>query len=398
MLLLAIAAAAAHGTGFTAAAVSVDRADPDELWVLTLEWGLAHTTDGGDTWAWHCEESVGSSNLYGVLATGPGTAVIATREGVRAIDADCGSALVPGIPADTFVPGIAAYGDGYLAFTAGTDAGGVWSCDDDGCVASDLAAPGMFPKSARADGDRVWATVVYEDGLASELWRSDDGLAWTSVYGWPDGDTDPRVLWADGDHLLVWRRTRDEADTPELLSSDDGGVTFTSTFSTGYFTDSAPALLVLAGGATMLLGSDQGARTWRSDDRGATWVEVSADVPAVRCADVVDGVGWACGDHLQDGFDVSRTADGGTWTPVACLETALPAACADATCAPLVDAYATAGSYGGGHCDTIITPPGDDPPPDDTGACGCGGDGSAAAAWLLVLAGWRRRGRSGRTA
>ncbi|MDP2312349.1 MAG: hypothetical protein Q8P41_05550 [Pseudomonadota bacterium] len=387
-----IPAAFGHGASFGATAVSVSRDDPREVWVLTDGWGLAHTTDGGDAWEWLCEESLGGQDLYGVLATGPGAAVVATRTGLRTVGADCGAALQPGPPADTFFPVVTAYGAGWLGLGIAEEAGGVWACDLDGCAATDLMAPGLFPKSALADGARAWVTVVYVDSLASELWRSDDGVSWTRVHEWPDGDTDPRILRADGDRLLVWRRTRSEADTPELLVSDDGGATFASTLATGWYTDSTPGLLALDG--ALLLGSAQGARTWRSEDDGGTWAEVSGDVPAVRCGDTVGGVGYACGDHLQDGFDLSQTTDGHTWLPIACLEEALPADCATGTCDPLLSAWQLAGSYGGGECDTIITPP---EGVEDAPACGCGAgtaDSAAALGVLVGLARLRRRARA----
>ncbi len=387
--------ALAHGVSFGATAVSVSRDDPREIWVLTDGWGLAHTTDGGEAWTWLCEEGLGGEDVYGVLATGPGAAVVATRDGLRTVGADCATAVQLGPPADTYFPVVAGYGAQWIGLGIASDAGGAWLCDADGCAATDLMAAGLFPKSALADGATAWATVVYVDTLSSELWRSDDGAHWTRVYTWPDGDTDPRILRADGDHLLVWRRTRAEDDPPELLVSDDGGVTFTSTFSTGWYTDSTPGLLALDG--ALLLGSAQGARTWRSEDDGRTWAEVSADVPAVRCGDTVGGEGYACGDHLQDGFDLSRTTDGLTWVPVACLEDVFPAECAAATCDPLLSAWQEAGSYGGGECDTIITPPVVDD--EDEPACGCGADGGAGgAAALILLAGWRRRRASGRRA
>ncbi len=382
MLLALITAAWPHGATFGALAVSVSRDDPDELWVLTEGWGLAHTADGGGTWDWLCEEALGASELYGVLSTAPNAALVATRSGLLAIDGTCGATVVPGTEG-VFFPVVARYGDGALGLGIGEEGGGVWRCGADGCVPTELAGAGLFPKSALADGTRAWVTVVYEETLASELWRSDDGATWTRVHAWPDGDTDPRVLHADGDHLLVWRRTRAEADVPELLVSDDGGATFSSTLQAGWYTDAAPGLVVLDG--ALLLGSVAGARTWRSEDGGASWTEVSTDVPAVRCGDSVGGVGFACGDHLQDGFDLSRTEDGRTWYPVACLEDALPAACADDACGALLTSFQTAGSYGGGQCDTIITPPAADPAEEP---CGCD---DAAGAGLLVLLGLGRR-------
>jgi hypothetical protein len=385
MLLALLPTASPHGATFGASAVSFAPDDAAEAWVLTEGWGLAHTTDL-ETWEWICEEAVAGEDLYNVLALDGSRAIVGTRLGLHRVEG-CSSTLLTGTPEGTFFPATARYGAGLLGLGIAGDGGGIWLCDDTSCVASDLAAPTLFPKSALADGARAWATVVYEGTLVSELWRSDDGLAWSLVHTWPDGDTDPRLLYARGDELAVWRRTRTEPDTPELLLSHDGGVSWTAPFETGFYTDATPALLVLDD--VWLLGSIAGARTWRSEDAGETWTEESTTVPAVRCAEVVDGVGYACGDHVQDGFDLSRTTDGLTWEPLACLETALPAACAEDTCGALLTSYQLAGSYGGGECGTIITPPEDVPEE----ACGCDGSGAG----LLLLLPLLRRRQAGAT-
>ncbi len=387
MLLCFLPLALAHGDGFSSAAVAIHPDDPDQIWLLTEQWGLGRTADGGETWEWLCEEALGVENIYGILATTPGEVVLATRTGLRRVASDCTGSAVGGLPDELFVPGVAAYGAGFLAMGIGADEGGLWSCNLGGCAPSELMGAGVFPKSILADQGRVWATIVHVEGLGSELWRSDDGMAWTRVYAWEAGDTDPRVLYADGDRLLVWRRTRTADDAPGLLVSDDGGASFRTVLTDGYYTDQAPALLVLDG--VMLLGSEQGARTWRSEDGGETWTDVKDEVPAVRCAITVGGVGWACGDHLFDGFDLSRTEDGRTWVPVACLEEALPSTCSAPTCDPLLSAYLTASAEGGGKCDTIILPP--EPLTEDADVpCGCE-SGGGAAALLALLSGWRRR-------
>lgn len=384
MLLALLAVAWPHGSSFGASQVAVAPGDPDALWVLTEGWGLAHSTDGGGSWTWLCEEALGASELYGVAATSASTALVATRQGLLAVDDGCAASTVVGTDG-VFVPFVEPVGERAVVGLIGETSGSVAVCDAAGCAPTDLAAEGLFPKSARADGDALWATTVEEGTLAAALWRSDDGGAtWDGVYAWPDGDTDPRVLHADGERLYVWRRTRAAEDTPELLRSEDGGATFTAVLEVGYYTDETPGLLVLDD--ALLLGTAAGARTWRSEDGGASWAEVSAEVPAVRCGATIDGVGFACGDHLQDGFDLARTTDGRTWYPVACLEDAAPADCAADACGALWTSYQAAGSYGGGRCDEIVTPPAD-PPAEEP--CGCE-DGAAALA-LLPLALLRRR-------
>lgn len=389
--LILLSPAYGHGESFGATAVSVSRDDPSEIWIVADGWGLAHTIDGGESWGWLCEEGLGDTDLYGVLATGAGTAVVATRNGLLTVGADCATTVQAGPPEGTNFPVVARYDGGWLGLGYTAAEGGVWACTADGCAASDLIAPSLVPKSALSDGTRAWVTVVYADTLVSELWRSDDSLHWTLAHTWPS-DTDARLLSAEGSRLLVWRRTRTGDHTPGLLISDDAGATFTSTFEAGWYTDSTPGLIALDG--ALLLGSVQGARTWRSEDQGNSWVEVSRDVPSVRCGDSVGGAGYACGDHLQDGFDLSRTTDGHTWFPLACLEDVLPAPCVAGTCDPLLSAWQLAGSYGGGRCDTIIVPPAvvtEDP------TCGCGSGSGSDAAWLVVglagcgLGGARRR-------
>jgi MYXO-CTERM domain-containing protein len=376
MLLLLSTLGWPHGGSFGATAVSVDPGDADRIWVLTEGWGLARSTDGGARWSWLCEEALGGAELYDVLALGPDEALVGTREGLRTVDDGCGSRVITGTESAFFLA-LERWGSEVLALGTGADLGGVWRCEAGGsCVLTPLAGAGMFPKSVVVDGVRAWVTVVYEDTLASELWWTEDGERWTLAHAWPDGDTDPRVLRADGDDLLVWRRTRDASDTPELLRSTDGGSHFTSVLQAGAYGEAAPALLQLEG--ALLLGSIAGARTWRSEDAGASWTEVSAEVPAVRCGDTVDGTGFACADHLQDGIDLARTTDGRTWTPIACLEEAVPAECAEATCAPLADAYAAAGAFGGGRCDSVITPA----EVAEEAGCGCA-SGPASAAWSM---------------
>lgn len=380
MVLLAVSIASAHGTSFGTVAVSVAG---DEAWAVVDGWGLVHSADGGETWAWHCEEALGGDVVYDVLALGEGRAAVASRLGVLLVDAACGWTAMPGLPEGTYATTLAEHGEVVLAGAIGPDDAGVLACDGDTCGPTDLWGPGLFPKSLVVDGDRAWATTVEEGTLAAALWTRTDG-DWSRVYGWPDGDVDPHVLDADGDAVWVWARARDDAHTPAMLVSDDGGAAFTRTLEAGYYTDAAPGFVRL--GDTVLVGSIYGARTWRSDDRGRTWTEVSLDTPSVRCGARAGDVAWVCADHVNDGFDLAVTGDGTAFTPVACLEEARPAACAADTCSE--SAWVEASALGGGECDVAAA----EPPPDDESRCGCAG--GAHAGMLLPLL-WRRRRCSG---
>jgi hypothetical protein len=387
MLLLASAIAWGHGASFGAVAISVAPDRSTEAWSVVEGWGLAHSSDGGETWDWHCEEALGDGAVYGVLALAGGRAAVASRLGVLVVDGACGVTALAGLPEEAYGTAVVAYGDVVLAGVIAPDTAGIVVCDEATCTPSDVWGDGRFPKSIVVDGTRAWATVVEEATLAASLWRSDDGVAWTEVYAWPAGDTDPRVLDAEGDRLWIWRRTRDEAQTPGLLVSDDGGETFAETLTAGVYTDPAPGFVRL--GETALLGSVYGARTWRSTDGGRAWTEVSADAPAVRCGHRAGDVAWVCADHLNDGFDVAVTTDGVTFTPVGCLEEAVSADCAAAACAASVDAYVAAGAYGGGQCDAAA----EEAPAPEEGRCGCGGGGAAVVLVVVPMLSRRYRGQ-----
>lgn len=379
MILLA-GAAWAHGVGFETTAVSVLPDDPSELWAAMEDWGVVRSTDGGATWTWTCEEAIGTSRVYDVLAVGPGEAVAGTADGLVRM----GEAIEPvaGLPEGAFVPVLARRDEGWLALAIGAEEGGVWTCDDAGCVATDLVAPGLFPKSAVTDGDTSWVTTVDEATLAAALSRSEDGATWVPVAAWPDGDLDPTVLHADGDTLLVWVRPRVTGPSAQLLRSDDGGATFAEVLALGTWTDDAPGLVAVGG--RVVVGSAVGARTWASDDDGRTWTEVSLDAPSVRCGETLGDRAWACAEHVNDGFDLSVSDDGVWWTPVACLEEAEPAE----ACLDRAEAWDAAAATGGGRCGVEVGPAAE-----ETRGCGCGG---TDAAWLLVggVLGRRRRALS----
>lgn len=386
--------ALAHGDAFEVVALST--AGPDVVWAVVSGWGAVHTTDGGATWTWTCEEVFGDGEVEDALALGDGGAWVAWRDGLFRVAEGGDPVAVPGLPEGTWPTRLLARGDGVLAFARGADEGGAWACDADGCVATEGVGAGLFPKSAVADGGRAWTTVTEETTLAAALWRSDDGRTWTTAARWPDGDLDPYVLSADGDTLIVWLRPRG-AGEPVLTRSTDGGATWTDVLALGDADDAPPGLLALGDGP-IYVGSATGMRTWRSEDRGATWTETSLETPAIGCGAWDGERGWACAERIGDGFDLAVTRDGIDWTPAACLEsaTARDAEVCDA------DAFrAAALAWGDGRCDDVVAAPA----ADETRGCGCGSEGATAILVPLLWVGRRatrprpsssRRGRSGR--
>ncbi len=372
--------AVAHSPNYGTLSLSAQPGAPDELWANTDGWGLLHSGDGGATWGWLCEESVGTTGIYDVLAWAEGTALVGTTTGLVRVGDGCVGESVAGLDPG-FVLRVVRWGEVAAVALIGPESGGIYLCDDAGCVATSLIGAGYYPKSLVVSGDTLWVSLVHTDTLVAELYRTTDGVDFELRHTWPEGDVDPRVVVASDDRVGIWTRPRSDAAVPAFEVSRDGGATFSRTLEVGYYTDPAPGTLILEQGAVVFVGSYYGARTWRSDDGGDSFEEVSAAAPAIRCGLDLGDRALVCTDHLADGYDLAETANGLDFTPTTCLEDVSAAECARAACEPYVDAWVSAGAYGGGGCDPEVEDSAEAPASED---CGCGAGEPAAAAAALA--------------
>ncbi len=388
-ILIFVDAASAHGDEFGVSALTARTDAPEEVWAAVDGWGLIHSTDSAASFDWICDEAIGTETVYDLLAWEDGVAFVGTVDGVLRVDETCSGTSVTGL-GEGFVLDLVRWQDHAVAALIGPERGGIYLCDDAGCAPTPLEGAAYYPKSLAVDGDTLWITLVHTDTLAAELYRTTDGVTFTPVHSWPDADTDPRLLWAHGDTVYLWTRPRDAASEPGFSRSTDGGATFTETFTTGYYTDPTPGSLVRDDGATVLVGSWYGARTWGSTDGGAHFTEVTETAPALKCSVDLGDHALTCNDHLADGFDISSTTDAVDFTPLTCLDEVRPAECAEATCEPYLDAWITAGAYGGGRChpDTGDTGTPDTPP------CGCETAPNAGISLLAAGLAWVARRRT----
>ena len=391
-LLIALASlgvAFGHGTTLDVVALEIAPDDPAEWWAALPGWGIAHSPDAGESWTWTCAESHDYTyGPYDVVALGGGRAAIATDRGVHIVDDACGSTSLAGLPADLYAQVLTPWGDGLLAMgSSSEELDGIWMCALEGCTPTSLTEEGTLAKSAYVDEGRAWATVVHVDSLVAELWSTEDGLNWSLASSWPDGDSNPRIFLAQGQHLLVWRGTREQGAVPELLLSDDGGATYTSVFQQGYYTDSPPGFVLIEESGDLFLGDNDGARTWRSRDGGATWEEVTDWAPSVRCGTWRGGQTLVCANHLADGFDIAWTQTGSSWTPVACLQEATQSSCSVSDCEGSLEAFQSTTAFYplDERCETELVEPAT-----ATDPAGCA-KGCAGALLLLPALGWRRR-------
>ncbi len=385
MLSLLISEALAHGSSYNTTRLSVV-GDPlngaGHAWAVVDGWGLIHSGDG-ENWEWVCEESLGVTASYDVLAWEAG-AVVATSGGLLWLEGGCAASPIGGLPDAAPVTLLQQQGDRFLAAATGAEQAGLWDCGLEGCRETGLvgAAPARrFVRSMVADRGvegRVWASVLREEDMAAEVWRAEAGGAWERVAGaggtgWGAG-SDARVLLADGDRLLVWEQPRSDAAIPALLRSADGGRSFVRGFELGSYQDPIPTLVEI-GGRTFL--SSWLGRTWCAEDGGGEFREVSQEAPLLRCGAEAAGRTWVCADHFADGYDIG-IADGGGFSPMACLDQVALGTCQQQACGELYFAFSTYGGSTAGVCGQE---------PEDTGAeearaCGCGGRDSGAG--LLV--------------
>lgn len=378
-LVMELDKAMAHSPNYGTMSLSARPGDPGELWANTDGWGLLHSVDGGATWGWMCEESVGVTGVYDVLAWEAGVALAGTTTGLMRVGDDCTGTSVPGL--DTgFVLRVSRWREQAAVALIGPEGGGIYLCDDGGCAPTGLVGAAYYPKSMVVSGDTLWVTLVHTDTLVADLYRTSNGIDFELRQTWPDGDVDPRLVYAEDDRVAIWTRPRSDAALPAFELSRDGGSTFERTLEVGYYTDPAPGTLVREGADVVYVGSYYGARTWRSDDAGATFAEVSDTAPAIRCGLDLGDRALVCTDHLADGFDLAETKDDTSFGPITCLEEVGAAACAEAACEPYADAWVSAGAYGGGGCDPADDDTAAEPPAED---CGCGGGGPVGA-WAAL--------------
>jgi hypothetical protein len=375
----------AHGSAYNTTRLSVLEGST-EAWAVVEGWGLIHTLDG-EKWEWICEESLGVLGSYDVLAWAPGQAIAATSSGLLLVE-ECGKTLLSGLPEGDQVGLLLGQGDSFLVSSTGNESAGLYRCTLDGCspVLVGVSPNRYFVRSLVQDGDLFYASVLYEESLASELWVGHDA-DFVQKAAWPAGDVDIRVLAASGQDLLLWQQTRSSSETPAMLVSHDGGSTFKKSIELGSYQDPIPTLAWI--GEEIFLSSYLG-RTWCSGNKGDDFTEVSSTAPLIRCSDS-DGLGnlWLCTDHFSDGYDIATTRISESprrFEPVACLDQVELAACQQTACGELYFTFITFGGTTAGICNQ---PPLSSEPPDTS--CGCG---SGADSLLLLFLPLYRRSRS----
>lgn len=322
--------------------------DPQAIYVRAT-FGLLISRDGGCTFRWVCEESIGYSGVHDpVWAIGDDGALFATTfSGLRVSrDGGCSFATAtaelpvgaPGRIADQWVDALDIGPTGHVwAGTAGGSAPNDLYRSTDGGVtfeARGKQSPALWWKSvavARSDGQRVYA-AAYEVGAApaahvfSTVNGGDDwsklALVGVRFAGAPMvsiAALDP----ANAQHLYIASIKANGAAGDLLYRSIDGGATFQEVLAT-----TQPIANVAIRDATTVFAV-AGDGTYRSDNGGASFAPAPAS-PRFGCLGArADGSLVGCATNWEPDFmSIGRSNDAARWEKIfRFVELAGPLAC-----------------------------------------------------------------------
>lgn len=285
--------------------------------VLRATFGLITSRDGGDSWAWVCEDAFGAVGTFdaSVAIGASGRVVLTTPRGLSASDDGCswrppsGSVTRPFIDVSVDATGRHMV---TVAGPSGVDDTILRSSDGGASWTRGATLPGLYAGTievAPSDPLRVYVGGFLGDGTAVLL-RSDDGgataheiargaafLGGTSAYVSGVDPRDPDVLYVRATVGLG----------ALLLRSDDGGARFRELArSDGSMTGFA----LSDDGATLWIGSDDRRDSLRRSTRGAPFERLPASV-TTRCLRQRDGVLYVCTDEAADGYLLACSTDGG---------------------------------------------------------------------------------------
>ncbi len=395
-------------------------ADAERLW-LRATYGILSSSDGGRTWAWICEQSVGYGGQEDpqLAAYAEGTLVAGLFEGLSiSRDGGCdfarapelGTALVVDVTTDRAAPQrglvLAIKDDSSEPHT-----GVLWETRDSGRafapVGSELPSE-LLPLTI--DISPANPDVLYVSGFIpgattpGELLRSDDaGQSWERFEVPGTGGSRPPFIAAvhPSDEDIVYVRVAGRNAAGDLdhraLVTTDGGATFQEILAGQAallgFTLSGDGRTVYAGFGNPYTGQAIDAAVvglHRASALDHQFERVFDD--HIGCLTWTDELLYACGSQTS-GFELAASSDDGeSFAPLVTLDTLQ----GPLSCDPETSTALTCPANWQGTCQAIgACRPEPEPPPamsdpgpkDDTG-CGCVAAGSAGqvnAAWLVFV-------------
>jgi hypothetical protein len=423
--------AAANGAFPDSGAVLLPADRPQEI-VLSTNFGLIISDDGGATWQWTCEGPETSMASSYMLGAAPADRLYSLSPDVGlavSTNGSCswfrsGGTLASAIASDAFPdPTDATHVLAVVGPAAGTAASAVVYESTNGgdtfaATPFYIAPDGetlMGVEIARADPRVVYLTMA-TSGPHPSLLRSDDaGATWTTFDLEPSiGARTARIVAVDpADANVIYLRAIG-AGSELLAVSRDGGLTFATPITLPGGALSAFARL--ASGTVLVAGlvpGDAGTTSgvaWRSTDGGVTFQDWTlAPMPGLRALAERDGTLYLAGNNYLDGWALAVSTDEGqTLQPIARYnQVSAVKACAAAACQDSCDEQAGRHIWAPEVCNPTADGgvDGGQPPPKTPSGCGCSAappSGGAGIAFLFAgvvtvlrsAVRARRRGRS----
>jgi photosystem II stability/assembly factor-like uncharacterized protein len=314
---LAPEGAAANGRAPNTTGIALQAGNPARA-MAAMTFGLALTTDGGQTWHWVCEDAFGgvtsSSVDAGVAITGAGDLVVAVPTGLFVSrDAGCSFGRVGDFNSAAPVTSVVAHPQRPATFLVTTNSttrfsGELLVTDDGGQTfrtAYSAGAGVMLYAAAVAPSNPDVMVVAGSNNAAADscfLFHSEDGGAsWAGgvVPQAPGAAQTPAVAISPVDPRIVLLASLDlNTRKSTVLRSTDGG----KTFAVSATVDGELRGVVFSGdGAGAAVGTVYNVSI--SDDGGVSFVPT--DKPTANgCAAASGNTLWACGNEKGDGFSV----------------------------------------------------------------------------------------------
>jgi hypothetical protein len=403
--------AAANGAFPDSDAVLLPADQPQQI-VLSTNFGLILSDDGGATWQWTCERpetSMASSYMLGappadrLYSLSPDVGLAISSNGscswYRA-----GGALAAAIASDAFPdPTDAAHLLAIVRPTGDAGAGAAVHESMDGGDSFSTTPLYTAPAGdtltgveiARSDPRVIYLTMV-ASGLHPILARSDDaGATWMTFDIEPSvGARTVRIIAVDpADANVIYLRAIG-AGSELLAVSRDGGLTFATPITLpggalSAFARLASGTLLVAGLVPGDAGTTSGV-AWRSSDGGVTFADWTlAPMPRLRAIAERAGTLYLAGNNYMDGWALATSTDEGqTLQPIARYDqVSAVKACAVAACQDLCDEQAGRRIWPAEVCNPSADggADGGPPPAKESSGCGCTTAPPRGGLWIAVL-------------
>lgn len=325
----------------------VDPSDPRHVLVRTT-YGFIQTVDGGDSWTWICEQSVGYGGAFdpAIALTGSGRALAGLFDGLSSSpDRGCSwSVAADPVLAKQFVIDLVVQSTDPKHALALTSTGAIdgfhvvlAESKDGGAAWAQLGV--ALPKDFNSETLEIAPSRpqrIYLSGIAGEprqgvLFSTDDsGSTWERLSFDLAGGLAPYLAAVDPkDPQLVYVRLNGDGSAGQgdsLWASRDGAKTWTKLAETKG--DMLGFALSPDGSKLAFGGPTDG--VWLTSTTAPAPTKVSS--VAARCLAWSAAGLYACGDEYPDGFTVGlSTDDGKTFRPLNHLTRLSPLECASST-------------------------------------------------------------------